>query len=230
MRNAKGDTIAVLRYATIVLGVLIIFAGRAQAQNPGQEDFAGIYVGVFAGYADGSYVSETSPEIDHEPTGEFLGIRAGWSRPYGSWLFGIDADTAFTSIDGEDTITVSGFKSDVSHDINYLSTLRARVGGRAGPAMIYATAGFALADLDNQIVVTAGAQEVGHDEESSRHTGWAAGAGVELPLTQRISVTAEYLYVDMGEEEVTVEIGDFPFTDKADLNLSTLRLSVNLRF
>ena len=96
--------------------------------------------------------------------------------------------------------------------------------------MIYGTAGLAFADLDNQLVVSNSGQEVGRDEESSHHTGWAAGAGVEFPLTPRISITAEYLYMDMEEEEVTVDIGGFPFTDQGDLNLSTLRFGVSFRF
>ena len=130
MRNVNGKTKTLLSVA--IAFALIMFAESARAQGGAQNDLAGFYVGALAGYANGSYQSAASPEIDHEPSGQFIGIRAGLNRPFGSFVFGIEADVAFASIDGEDTITVSGFKSDVSHDINHLSTLRARVGGITG--------------------------------------------------------------------------------------------------
>ena len=226
MRNAKMTIL--FSSAMVILGLMTV--GSARAQGSAQNDLAGFYVGAIVGHADGSYQSASSPEIDHEPSGQFVGLRAGWNRASGLFVFGIDADVAFASIDGEDTVTVSGFKSDVSDDFNYLSTLRVRVGGRTGRAMLYGTAGFAFAELDNKLVVSTSGQEVGRDDVRSRHTGWTAGAGLEVPLTQRISITTEYFYVDMQEEEITVNIGTFPFTDKGDLNLNTLRFGVNFRF
>jgi outer membrane immunogenic protein len=226
MRAVRRKTL--LSFAAFV--AFSVVAGPARAQGVAANDTAGFYLGAFAGYANGSYQSAVSPSIDHEPAGQFAGVRAGWNRSVGSFVFGAEADVALASVDGDDSITVSGFKSDVSHDINYLSTVRARVGGIAGRAMIYGTAGLALADLDNQLVVSASGNEVGRDEEGSRHTGWAAGAGLEFAITQRMSLTAEYLHIDMREEEVRVNIGGFPFTDEGDLDLNTFRFGVNFRF
>ena len=87
-----------------------------------------------------------------------------------------------------------------------------------------------MADLDNKLVVSYNGQHVGSDEESSFHTGWTAGVGVEFPITQNIALGAEYLYIDMGKEEVTMNIGGYPITDKGDLNLNTIRLGIKYRF
>jgi len=212
------------------LAALTMYAGPAQAQDVGQKALSGFYVGALVGYADGTYSSDTSAEIDHEPSGGLLGVQMGWSRPSGPIIFGIDGDIAYTKIEGEDTITLQGFKSDVTHDINYLGTLRARLGFMAGPVLIYGTAGLAVADLDNKIVVSYNGQHVGSDEESSWHTGWTAGVGVEYPITPNLALGAEYLYIDMGKEEVTMNIGGYPMTDKGDLNLNTIRLGVKYRF
>ena len=207
--------------------ILIIVARPMAAQN----NLTGFHVGALAGYASGTYESGTTAGIDHEPSGGFLGGQIGWSGQFGSWIAGVDGDLAFTSIEGDDNVTVSGFKSDLSSETNYLGTLRGRLGGMAGATMIYGTAGIAMADLDNHIVVSnAAGAEIGRDTEGSRHTGWVAGVGFEFPITPRVSFDAEYLYIDMGDEEVTVNIGAFPFTDTGDLNLSTVRAGINFRF
>lgn len=196
-----------------------------------QTSLTGFHIGALAGYAEGAYESGTTPGIDHEPSGGYWGGQIGWSGSFGSLIAGVDADLAFTSLEGDDNVTVSGFRSDLSSEVNYLGTLRGRLGWMAGNAMIYGTAGLAIADLDNHIVVSSAAgAAVGRDTEGSQHTGWVAGAGVEFPITPKISFDAEYLYIDMGDEDVTVNIGAFPFTDTADLNLSTVRVGINFRF
>lgn len=226
----KGGYKKLLGTVALTLATLTMYAGPVQAQTPDLKDFSGFYVGGLLGYADGSYTSDVSEVIDHEPSGGLFGVQVGWSRPYGSILFGIDGDFAFSSIDGEDTITVQGYRSDVSHDINYLSSIRARLGFMAGPVLLYGTAGLGMADLDNKLVVSAGGQHVGSDEESSWHTGWTAGVGIEYPMTANLVVGAEYLYFDMGKEEVTMDIGGYPMTDKGNLDLNTFRVTLKYRF
>jgi len=212
------------------LVAITIYAGPAQAQDIDQKSLTGFYVGALIGYADGEYTSDTSAEIDHEPSGELLGVQMGWSSSSGPMIFGIDGDIAYSSIEGEDTITLMGYRSDVTHDINYLGTLRARLGLMAGPVLIYGTAGLAMADLDNKIVVSYNGQYIDSDEEKTWHTGWTAGAGLEFPITPNLSLGAEYLYIDMGKEKVTMNIGGYPMTDKGDLNLDTFRFGIKYRF
>ncbi|MBN2438323.1 MAG: porin family protein [Deltaproteobacteria bacterium] len=212
------------------LAVFTMSAGPAQAQGVGQKGLSGFYVGALIGYATGEYSSDMSEQVDHEPTGGLLGVQMGWSLSSGPMIFGIDADIARTNIEGEDSITMMGYKSDVSHDINYLGTVRGRVGFMAGPVLIYGTAGLAMADLDNKIVVSYNGQLIGSDEQDSWHTGWTVGAGIEYPITPNFSVGAEYLYIDMGREEVTMNIGGYPATDKGDLNLNVARLGFKFRF
>lgn len=227
--NAGTQARRVVLTAVLALAVVTVWAGTAQAQGI-PTGLTGFHVGILAGYADGSYQSDMSESIDHEPSGAFGGLQLGWGRPFGGLYFGVVGDVAYSQIEGDDSITLQDYKSDVEHDVNYLATVRARLGGMAGSALIYGTAGLAFADLDNRLVVTYHGQEVGRDEESSSHTGWTAGVGVELQISPKVSFGAEYLYVDMGDEKVSMEIGGYPVTDEGDLNLNTLRLGVNFRF
>ena len=64
-------------------------------------------------------------------------------------------------------------------------------------------------------------------------TGYAAGAGIEAPLTERLSVKAEYLYVKFSG--ATVESGllapfNQPFTHSADLAVNIARIGRNYRW
>jgi outer membrane immunogenic protein len=213
-----------------LLAALLMYAGPSQAQDEGKKGLSGFYVGALVGYATGEYSSDISSDIDHKPNGALLGIQGGWSHPYGPIIFGIDGDIAYTWIKGDDEITTMGYRSDVKHDINCLGTIRPRLGVMAGPALIYGTAGLAFANLDNKLVVSYNGQRVGSDEKNSWHIGWTAGGGVEYPINSRISLRAEYLYIDMGKEEITMNIGGYPITDKGDLNLHTIRLSIQYRF
>jgi len=215
---------------TIFLVLVMMFAVPVQAQDLGQKGLSGFYVGALVGYANGKYASDMSAEIDHEPDGGLFGIQVGWSHPVGPIILGIDGDIALTKIEGEDSITLMGFKSDVTHDVNYLSTIRARLGFMAGPVLIYGTGGLAMADLDNKLVVSYYGQHIGSDEKSSWHAGWTVGGGLEFPITPNLALGAEYLYVDMGKEEVTMNIGGYPVTDKGDLDLHTFRFGIKYRF
>jgi len=215
----------VLAPAAALLAALLLVPSPIEAQG-----LTGFHVGILGGYANGTYQSDASPEIDHEPSGGLVGVQAGWDRRVGSLIAGLEGDISFLSVDGSDSITVSGFRSDVGSDLNYVGTLRGRLGGMAGPAMVYGTAGIAVAGVDNDLVVSSAGGEVGRDRKTSRHEGWTAGAGVEYPVTPRLVLVAQYLYIDMREEEVTLHIGTFPFTDKGDLNLNMFRVGVSLRF
>ena len=219
-----------LRTATFVLIGAALFGGNAYAQQGNADDLMGFHVGVFGGYANGSYESAATAEIDHDPSGSLYGLQMGWTQPAGDYVFGIVGDIAGTSIDGEDTITVQGFRSDSSHEVNYLGTVRARFGVMAGSALFYGTAGLAVGDLENRMVVTSGGQPVGSDSEDTWHTGWAAGFGVEYAVSDAMSINAEYLRMDLGEDDVALDIGGFPFEDKGDMALNTLRVGVNFRF
>jgi len=211
------------------MAAVMMCGGVAQAQD--KEDFSGFYVGAVAGYADGSYKSSVSADVDHEPQGASIGVQAGWGLPVGPCVLGIDADIAWSFIDGEDSLAAGyGYQADVEHDVNYLSTVRAKVGGVFGPVLVYVTAGLAMADLDNSMVVSQAGLEVGRDDASSFHIGWTCGAGAEVAIAKNISVMAEYLWIDMGEEEISMNIGGYPFTDEGDLDLNVVRVGANYRF
>lgn len=80
---------------------------------------------------------------------------------------------------------VVGIEGDVdfADDIDYLATIRGRLGYAFGPTLAYATGGAAfISDGDN-------------DE-----TGWVAGAGLEHKIRENVSIGVEGLYYSFDED------------------------------
>ena len=101
--------------------------------------------------------------------------------------------------------------SSASKSIDYVGTLRGRLGFLATPVLLaYATGGLAYGGVQssastfqarNGPVVPFGAS----NSYSGTRTGWAAGAGGEWRFMPNWSAKAEYLYYDLGS--VTYNVG-----------------------
>jgi len=79
----------------------------------------------------------------------------------------------------------------------WFATERLRLGYAAGPLLIYATGGAAqgkvetsYADFDSVLWASGSFSDV--------KSGWTAGGGLEAALSDRWTVKAEYLYLDLG--------------------------------
>jgi outer membrane immunogenic protein len=121
--------------------------------------------------------------------------------------------------------------------------------------MVYATGGFAWADVDGDLTVTVledGKEpfdELSGASESNTHTGWTLGGGVEALVGERWSIKAEYLYAYLGEQSYSfpgqkvkrdgsvkkIDFGEGPedppvdeFND-VDLELHTFKIGLNYR-
>jgi outer membrane immunogenic protein len=79
---------------------------------------------------------------------------------------------------------VLGIEGDVSFldEIDYLATVRGRLGYAFGPTLAYVTGGAAFIGFDENLA--------GDDSD----TGWVAGVGLERKLRPNVSIGAEALY------------------------------------
>jgi outer membrane immunogenic protein len=80
---------------------------------------------------------------------------------------------------------VIGIEGDVGFldEVDYLATIRGRLGYAFGPTLVYATGGFA---------------SIGFDDDDA--TGWVAGLGIEHKLRENVSFGVEGLYYDFEED------------------------------
>jgi len=150
-------------------------------------------------------------------TGEFIGGgQIGYNYQFGrTWVAGVETDiqglagaTSSAAFNGAlanpnfPTIPISE-TANVTRHVDYLGTLRARLGILAVPTLlIYGTAGLAYGEvtastsITQEVAVTLPAFSSGN--LNNTHAGWTAGAGIEWMFLPNWSVKGEYLYYDLG--------------------------------
>ncbi len=161
-------------------------------------------------------------------------------------VFGIEADIAWTSIDSSSSdrngATASFVPSvvSVSQDLEYLATLRGRLGYAVHNHMlVYATGGLAFGEVSHSYALNfPSLGDYARASESKTQTGWTVGGGGEYSFG-RWSLKAEYLYYDLGEEtlsaqavEVTPATGpiDLFFNPEFETKGHIVRMGLNFKF
>ena len=164
--------------------------------------WAGPYLGGNLGYAWGS--------VDNNPTkpsGFAGGVQAGYNFQTGPWVFGIEGDIQASG--AEQTFAPWKFSNP------WFGTLRGRAGYALNNILFYGTGGLAYGG---------GKVDVGPLSESHSAFGWTAGGGLEVGLTRRWTVKAEYLHVDLGAENYTLT------GMSHEITANVLRFGANFRF
>ena len=154
-------------------------------------NWTGFYFGGHVGYGWGD--TAVGGDVDGFLGGVQLGYNWQLSR---NWVFGVEADISGTDINNA-----------VPVHIDYLGTLRARVGYTWDRTMLYGTGGLAW----NRSSV-AGL----HDTD----TGYALGLGIEWAFAPNWSTKVEYMYYAFDNTSVI----------PTDLDISTVKVGLNYRF
>lgn len=143
------------------------------------------------------------------------GAQIGYNWQAANWVYGIEADiqgiannntnfTAATSVMANNGVPVIT-TLNASQKIDYLGTVRGRLGFLATPTFLfYGTGGLAYGQVASAINITqshVGPNTFGSTAGSFSQTraGWTAGAGLEWLFTPKWSVKFEYLYYDLGD-------------------------------
>jgi outer membrane immunogenic protein len=82
---------------------------------------------------------------------------------------------------------------------NWLASVRAHLGYAVDDVLFYGTAGWALSNIDYSAIAPTEALS-----DSLTHSGWTAGAGAELAVTDQLTARLEYRYTDFGAETFTI--------------------------
>ncbi len=114
---------------------------------------------------------------------------------------------------------------NASQSIDFFGTVRGRLGYAVGPALIYATGGFAYANVDTKVNINNGFNYLNSNQ---LETGWVVGGGVEYMIAPNWSAKVEYQYIDLGSQTVSAIASD-GFVDRmpVDNNFSTVRAGIN---
>jgi outer membrane immunogenic protein len=216
-------------------------------------DWTGFHVGVVAGYAvDGndakySYNKVPASAVALLPTaadltsrGANVGGSVGYDHQMNGLVLGMEGDISWMNLGDHNTVVVPGdpatafpritLKTDDQMD--WLSTIRGRIGIPFDRLLVYGTGGLAVADVSMHTTVqigTAGSL-VGSTDETK--VGWTAGGGAELALTDHIAMKGEVLYFDLGDASVNASNPLVPYSVDADKKVTGViaRGGVNYKF
>lgn len=174
------------------------------------------------------------------PNGVVGGLRAGYNYQWGPWLAGLEGDFEGTGQTDKLTATLTGSVFRIpfsasgvgSADVSWIATVRGRFGRLLTPSLlIYGTGGLALGDMTVKDAVTASAAgKTVSQTLSDSHvlTGWTIGAGAEMRINDRISVDAQYLYVDLGKAGYRWSSAGYNETFDAGLTDNIFTVGVNV--
>jgi outer membrane immunogenic protein len=203
--------------------------------------WTGFYLGVNAGY-DFDHFSRFNTTAVAPATTAFVpvtrgvsddgftaGGQIGYNYQFGGFgaasaVIGLEADAAYTDI-GRTAVVTSAPNAfglttvtRLHSSLDYLGTVRGRLGLAFDRVLVYGTGGFAYGQVDHNFNVFApGGGGIAYaGGASSVETGYAVGGGVEWAVptdsflsslnflhSSAVTVKAEYLYYNLGDQNFT---------------------------
>src|SRR5690606_7649561 len=110
---------------------------------PQAYNWNGFYLGLNAGYGfsgDADFLGTTDGATGNADLDGFLGgVQIGHNWQNGSWVLGLEADIQYSDVSG----SVAGGGVELTNDLDYFGTVRARVGYAFDNVLPYITGGFA---------------------------------------------------------------------------------------
>jgi outer membrane immunogenic protein len=217
--------------------------------------WTGFYIGVHAGYGwgdssigdGGTKLGRDGPPFgafacgvaqtgnycgdpfDLEPEGWLGGAQLGVNWQRGRLVLGIEGDIGYLGADEQSVLDRPfGDQDFASVEYGWYGTLTGRLGLALDRSLLYVKGGLAVARIDME----AADMDNGEIFEGSRvstsdtQLGWALGGGIEHALTDRLSVKAEYLYMDFGSDTVRSSDGDIY---EHEHQIHTAKIGLNYR-
>ena len=162
-----------------------------------------------------------------------VGGQAGYNYQVGNFVLGVEGDVNW--VDGKSSTTIvlplAGSPVSATSDMDWMATIRGRVGLAFSQVLVYGTGGVAFARFsDAWGFATRGAHEFSNSET---RTGWVGGGGIEYMFARNWTVKVEGLYADFGSTDVTVlnpggETG--PYTSRFKHTVTTARAGLNWKW
>jgi outer membrane immunogenic protein len=200
-------------------------------------NWSGFYIGAHVGgaWSDKDWPLTSSngvflvfPGFPHFGSHDVKGFIAGgqvgfnWQASGSNWVLGVEAQASWSNADGEHTVDVFRFRTEVE----WLGTVTGRLGYAFDRVLVYAKGGFAFAHDKHELAVFTDPTLF----TDKTRTGWTVGGGVELALWQNWSAKLEYNYMDLGRKDVTFSDGVTFMTFDVDQQMHVVKFGINYRF
>jgi outer membrane immunogenic protein len=241
------EEICMMRVLTSV-AALALMSGAAAAADlplpvepapvaaPVVYDWTGVYIGLQTGWKwadsdfgfdddDGFLDDFDDDTIDFD--GWFAGGHVGYRFQWNWLVAGLEGDLEWVDVDGETSFDTDDDGDDelrISGEIDWEGSIRGTLGVGFDRVHVYGTGGFAFAGVEHSLSfedVT-----IRHDDNDDTRVGWTLGAGVDVAVTDRITVGALYKYVDLGDDDSDVFDDDSDGRFDTDLTYHSIQARV----
>ena len=241
--------------ASMVSAGLLAAPAVANAQ-PETYDWSGFYIGVEAGasWTTDKITETASPfappstftgHANLHPLSWNVGGLGGYNWQFGSWVVGLEGDGGYSGVRKSSTCFLqdagagnlapgSCFPPGYAYSIKtpWQGSVRARVGYAFGPALVYATGGYALSTLDATYTTFPVAGAPGSQTFHDYLNGWTAGGGLEYAVSRNWRIGVEYRYSAYKHTDIPFAAGDFwnGFSDQHKLDDNAVRFRLIYAF
>lgn len=226
--------------------------------------WTGLYVGGQAGVAfgndsedisfdpdaDGVFDDASFDDGDEENNAGFVGgAHIGYDYQMGNVVLGGVADINYIDAETSRSYTVTDPLSGatgtfgINEEIDYLGTVRARLGYAFDSVLVYGTGGLAYAGYDRETFAPGATSAFGstytieEDGDDDIDVGYSVGGGVDVMATQNLSFGVEYLYTNLGSNDYSVTatngLSEVEFTTESnddDVDFHTIWAKASYRF
>lgn len=214
------------RLVPFLLATVIVDGARA-GEPPRSFDWTGAYVGGHFGYGTGTFGPGTNPLLREAPyfTPSVIGFVGGYQLGYGVQLpnnvvLGLEAAATFGGALQPDQ-PIRPFTTS----IDYIATVRPRIGYAWGSFLPYVTGGPAWGGTRVEINAPTG-ELLG--EKRAINAGWTIGGGIEYALVDHWTARIAYDYVELGPRTYVLDTIPTVTTPTPRIHLATVGL--NYRF
>jgi outer membrane immunogenic protein len=165
--------------------------------------------------------------LRNKSTGVTAGGQAGYNYEFdlgngGGIVIGLEADAAFTDLSRNSVIDTSvilpGSSADYHTSLDYLGTIRGRLGYAYDRFFVYGTGGLAYGGVDHNVNLRSGAgASLASINFDTTEVGFTYGGGIEyaLPIepfyniasSSAVTIRVEYLRYELNNTDATANIG-----------------------
>jgi outer membrane immunogenic protein len=220
--------VAAIGFASVASAADLPLKAKA-APVPILYNWTGLYAGVSGGWAGSS---QDWTAVGGVTTGNFtgrgglIGGTLGYNYQMKMLVLGVEGDASWANINATDTTTGGcspAFRCLAT--VNFLATVRGRIGLAADRWLFYVTGGAAFANINNDQSALSPLASA-----NTTKTGWTAGGGVEAVLWGNWSAKAEYLRAEFGQTPFCPVAGCGVVVVSNYTHLDIVRVGLNYKF
>jgi len=157
------------------------------------RDRASLFLDDRTPFEFGGFGGLTGNRLTYDIDGVVGGGHVGFNYQVGPVVWGVEGDIEGSGIEGRRAVSDGPLSIAAKTEIDWLSSIRGRVGLAFDRTLFYATGGMVVGEITNTYTST-GFGAPGPDRSTFAEWGWTAGGGIEHAFTNSLSARVEYRY------------------------------------